>query len=222
MANKWRHYQTDTEEEKLWTTVYSDMVTNLMLFFLMLFGLTRFSPEQRHELMKGMEEKFKGKTEVEVKAEKVLKDYKEQDAANRVTDLMEKQGLDKYTEVEVSEKQIKITLSVPILFGSGNASLANEAKRALVGVAKIIGSVPNKIIVEGHTDNIPVGKSKYGSNWELSVARAYSVIEYFAKERKIDISRFIAAGYGEFRPVASNSTREGRAKNRRIEMVMIR
>ena len=222
MANKWRHYQTDSEEEKIWTTVDSDMVTNLMLFFLMLYALTRLSADDRQKIEKGMEEQFRGKTDVEAKAEKVLKEYHEQDAASRVTKLMKKQGLSEYTSVEINEKQIKITLTVPVLFGSGDAELTNFAKKALSGVAKILTSVDNKTIIEGHTDNIPIAKGKYKSNWELSIARAYSVIEYFSEEKKIDPARFIAAGYGEFRPVAGNDTRENRAKNRRIEMVMIR
>jgi chemotaxis protein MotB len=69
---------------------------------------------------------------------------------------------------------------------------------------------------------MPVSQGPYLSNWELSVARAYSVIEYFTKEQKLDPARFIAAGYGEYRPIAPNDTPEGRAHNRRIEIVMVR
>jgi chemotaxis protein MotB len=93
---------------------------------------------------------------------------------------------------------------------------------ALAGVSKVLAAVPNKVIIEGHTDNQPLAGGKYPSNWELSVARAYSVIEYFSKEKGISPERFIAAGYGEYRPVASNETLEGRAQNRRIEIVLLR
>ena len=215
--------QQQHEQENIWTTVYSDMVTNLMLFFLMLYGLTRLSGDVRSDIMKGMEEKFRGKADVEARAEKVLKEVREEETAKKVGRLMEKEGLDRYTSVEVSEKQIRITLNVPVLFGSGDADLTEYAKNTLAGVSRIIASGPNTVIVEGHTDNIPLTAGmQYSSNWELSVARAYSVIEYFVQEKQLDPVRFIAAGYGEFRPVDANDTPSGRSRNRRIEMVMLR
>lgn len=215
-------HQVGSNEEKIWTTVYSDMVTNLMLFFLMLYGLSRMSDAMRREIMEGMEQKFRGKTEVEMRAEKVLKEVHEQDAANAVSYLMEQQGLKNQTSVEINEKRIKITLNIPVLFASGDATLNPKSKGALAGVAKVLAGVPNPVIIEGHTDNIAISGSKYPSNWELSVARSYNVIEYFVKEQGLDPARFIAAGYGEYRPIASNETTDGRMKNRRIEIVMIR
>ena len=208
--------------ERIWTIVYSDMITNLMLFFLMLYGLSRMSAGARHDIMQNMQEKFRGRTDVEARAQRVMKNVIEEDAASKVSALMEKQGLEKYTSVEVSEKQIKITLTVPVLFKPGDAELAANAKAALDGVSRALAAVPNKVIIEGHTDNQPLAGGKYPSNWELSVARAYSVIEYFSKEKGLSPERFIAAGYGEYRPVASNETLEGRAQNRRIEIVLLR
>jgi chemotaxis protein MotB len=222
MGKSWRHYQTGSAEEQIWAISYADMVTNLMIFFLMLYGLSRVAGDKRQDLVQGMQDKFRGKTAVEVKAEKVLKNYKEEEAATKVTEMMEKQGLNKYTQVEINEKQIKISLNIPVLFASGEAALTQEAKKALDPIAKVLNSVPNKVIVEGYTDNIPVAKGAYKSNWELSVARAYSVVEYFSKDKNIPPERFITAGYGEYKPVAPNDTPEGRAKNRRIELVMVR
>ncbi|MBN1824375.1 MAG: OmpA family protein [Endomicrobiales bacterium] len=222
MSSDLVNHEQDSAIERIWTIVYSDMITNLMLFFLMLYALSRMGGDARQEIMQGMEEKFRGKSAVEFRAQKVLKDVKEEEAAQRVSSLMEKQGVSKYTQVEINEKQIKITLNIPVLFASGNADLADSAKSALSGVSNILRSVSNKVIIEGHTDNLPVSQGLYASNWELSVARAYSVIEYFVQERRLDPSRFIAAGYGEYRPVAPNNTPEGRAANRRIEIVMVR
>jgi chemotaxis protein MotB len=222
MADDLNQQEQDTTIERIWTIVYSDMITNLMLFFLMLYGLSRMGVAARGEIMKGMQDKFRGKTAVEFKAQKVLSNIKDEEAVQKVNSFMEKQGVNKYTSVEINEKQIKITLTIPVLFASGNANLAESAKTALGEVAKVIQSVPNTVVIEGHTDNIPVSQGPYPSNWELSVARAYSVIEFFVKEKKIDPSRFVTAGYGEFRPIAANDTPEGRASNRRIEIVMVR
>lgn len=222
MADDLHQHEQDSAIERIWTIVYSDMITNLMLFFLMLYGLSRMGITARGEIMQGMQDKFRGKSAVEFRAQKVLHTIKDEQTVERVNSLMEKQGANKFTSVEINEKQIKITLNIPVLFASGNAALAESAKTALGEVANVISSVPNAVIIEGHTDNMPVAQGAFASNWELSVARAYSVIEFFVNEKKIDPARFITAGYGEFRPVASNDTPEGRAANRRIEIVMVR
>jgi len=222
MPDDFSQHEQDQAIDRIWTIVYSDMITNLMLFFLMLYGLSRMGGDARSEIMKGMQDKFRGKSEVEFRAQKVLKNVKDEEAVEKVNTMMERQGADKYTSVEINEKQIKITLNIPVLFASGSAELADSAKSALGGVARVIASVPNTVVIEGHTDNMPVGQGQYASNWELSVARAYSVIEYFVKQDRLDASRFVAAGYGEFRPVSPNDTPDGRAANRRIEIVLVR
>lgn len=222
MADDLRQHEQEADIERIWTIVYSDMITNLMLFFLMLYGLSRMTGDARKDIMQSMENKFRGKSAVEARAQKVLKNVKEEEAAAKVSSMMERQGLDKYTSVEINEKQIKITLTVPVLFGSGDASLTPQAKEALGAVAKVLVAVPNTVVIEGHTDNLPMSGGAYPSNWELSVARAYSVIEFFTKDKGIAPQRFVAAGYGEYRPMALNDTPEGRAANRRIEILMLR
>ncbi|HAX62371.1 MAG TPA: hypothetical protein DCX95_07465 [Elusimicrobia bacterium] len=213
--------ESDSQEGNIWTTVYSDMVTNLMLFFLMLYGLTRMSADMRSDITKGLEKKFRGATSAEVRAEKVVKKFTEEETASKASDLAQSEK-SKYTSVEINEKQIKITLNSPVLFAPGSAQLPDATKIALNDVAKIIKPVSNTIIIEGHTDNRPISRGQYATNWELSVARAYSVIEYFVRVKNIPAGRFVAAGYGEFRPVEGNETEEGRARNRRIEIVMVR
>ncbi|MEW6556331.1 MAG: flagellar motor protein MotB [Elusimicrobiota bacterium] len=213
--------ETDSQEGNIWTTVYSDMVTNLMLFFLMLYGLTRMSADMRADITKGLEKKFRGATSAEFRAEKVVKKFTEEETATKVSELVQNEKLE-YTSVEVTEKQIKIILNSPVLFNPGSAELPAATKIAMKDVARIIKPVPNTIIIEGHTDNRPITRGQYATNWELSVARAYSVIEFFSVVFGIPESRFVAAGYGEFKSVASNETEEGRARNRRIEIVMVR
>ena len=186
---------------------------------------------QRHVLLgredrekwirKELEKKFRGATSAEVRAEKVVKKFTEEETASKVSDLAQSEKSE-YTSVEINEKQIKITLNSPVLFTPGSAQLPDATKIALNDVARIIKPVSNTIIIEGNTDNMPISRGQYSTNWELSVARAYSVIEYFVKIKNIPAGRFVAAGYGEFRPIEGNETEEGRARNRRIEIVMIR
>ncbi|OGS35015.1 MAG: hypothetical protein A2474_02060 [Elusimicrobia bacterium RIFOXYC2_FULL_34_12] len=212
-----------TQENPIWLAVLSDLMTNLMLFFLVLYGFTRQPDDVRKSMTQTLSDRFKGKQvdKTLINAEKAVKKIEEEETAARITNLVKDKGLQEFTQVEISEKYVKITLKTPILFSPGSASLKEEAMISLREVAKAIRPLPNSVIVEGHTDNIPISGGLYLSNWELSVARAYSVIDFLTKTG-ISPERFIAAGYGEFRPVTDNDTEESRMQNRRIEINVVR
>lgn len=130
-------------------------------------------------------------------------------------------------EIEISQLRDKLSLRMveKILFDSGSADIKKEGKEVLNKVAAILKKVSDKQIrVEGHTDNIPIGRRsvhKFPTNWELSTARATNVLRYLAENAGIDPKFLSSTGYAEFRPIASNNTPEGRAKNRRIEIVLV-
>ncbi|HHH36368.1 MAG TPA: flagellar motor protein MotD, partial [Gammaproteobacteria bacterium] len=115
---------------------------------------------------------------------------------------------------------VEVEIRDSVLFPSGSARLQEEALPVLEEVARILRDFPNPIRVEGFTDNVPISTIVYPSNWELSAARAASVVRLFA-DAGIDPSRMVAQGYGEYRPVADNDTPEGRAKNRRVVIVVL-
>jgi len=211
------------QENPIWLAVLSDLMTNLMLFFLVLYGFTRQPEEMRKAMTSALSDEFRGKKvdAAVVKAERAVKKIEEEETAARINNLVQNKGLKEYTEVQIDEKYVKITLKTPVLFSAGSPFLKDEAKASLLEVAKAIQLLPNSVIVEGHTDNTPMNTESYASNWELSIARAYSVIDFLVKTG-IKPERFVAAGYGEFKPVASNSTEEGRMQNRRIEINIVR
>ncbi len=115
---------------------------------------------------------------------------------------------------------IEVEIRDSVLFPSGSARLQDEAIPILRELARILQQFPNPLRIEGHTDNIPIHTVVYPSNWELSAARAASVIRLF-EQAGIDPTRMVAQGYGEFRPVADNDTPEGRAQNRRVTIVVL-
>jgi chemotaxis protein MotB len=124
--------------------------------------------------------------------------------------------------IELTELRGKMTVKMKdkILFSSGSATLGRDGKDALVAVAEVLRGVEGKVIrVEGHTDDVPLGRGAYATNWQLSVARALAVVR-FLQESGVDPRRLAAAGYGEFQPIAANDTPEGRSQNRRIEIVL--
>ncbi|MCX5681842.1 MAG: OmpA family protein [Candidatus Omnitrophica bacterium] len=116
---------------------------------------------------------------------------------------------DREVSIQMLEKGLVITFVSEVLFDSGKANLKNDSLGKL-----------NKGI-EGHTDNVPIKHSGWKSNWELSSARAMSVLHYLVDKQGIDPTRVSGTGYGEFHPVASNDTKDGRQKNRRVEIVIL-
>jgi chemotaxis protein MotB len=115
---------------------------------------------------------------------------------------------------------VEIEIKSSILYGSGSAHLSAPAQPVLRQVAKVLKAFPNQIQVEGFTDNVPIDTEAFPSNWELSAARAASVVHLFEMEG-INPKRMTATGYGEYKPIASNDTAKGRRKNRRVNIVIL-
>jgi len=130
-------------------------------------------------------------------------------------------------DVTISQLQGKLTVNIldRVMFDSGEAQLKSDGEAVLRKVAGILSQHPElKIHVVGHTDNVPIkaaARSRFPSNWELSTARAMAAVRFLAEQCSVDPRRMGAVGYGEFRPVADNSTPEGRARNRRIAITIL-
>ena len=122
--------------------------------------------------------------------------------------------------VNRTDRGIEVEMKSKMLFPSGSARLSRDALDVLKGVATIIKPLPNQIRVEGHTDNVPIKTVSFPSNWELSAARAASVVHLFTRYG-VDSGRMAAIGFGEFRPIAANDQAEGRQKNRRVALVIM-
>jgi chemotaxis protein MotB len=151
----------------------------------------------------------------------------------RELDRMEKQAneLAKKLEKEIELGQIRlkrfhdkliINLDDNISFNSGSSALKKEIFPALKKITKILADYPeNSVVIEGHTDNVPLkGSKRFRNNWQLSTERALSVLAYILRNRKLDPVRFSAAGYGEYQPIVPNNTKINRALNRRVDIVI--
>lgn len=123
--------------------------------------------------------------------------------------------------VEIKNGKVYVSMSDKLLFKSGSAAIEDKGKEAIKVLAEVLGKNPDiDILVEGHTDNIPIKTSVYRDNWDLSVARATSIVRILTDEYKIPPTRLTASGRGEFSPRSTNETPEGRANNRRTEIVL--
>ncbi len=114
-----------------------------------------------------------------------------------------------------------IRLSNRILFDSGSDIIRKESVMMLDKLAEILKTISNPIRIEGHTDNLPIKTSKFPSNWELSTARATNIIKYLIKKHDFSPGKLSAVGYGEYMPVVNNNSKEGRATNRRVDIVVL-
>jgi len=121
--------------------------------------------------------------------------------------------------VRRTDSWVAVDISTDILFGSGVARLSPAALAALQRLADVLKTFPNAVRVEGHTDNRPINTAAFPSNWELSAARAASVVHLFM-DRGIAAQRLAVVGYGEFRPTSPNATAAGRNANRRVEVLI--
>ena len=145
------------------------------------------------------------------------------EAKSRLEDMLSTEIKDKQIGLQMMKKGLVITVVGDVLFDSGRAKIRPGAHEILNKIGTVLNeNVPGlNVGIEGHTDNQPIKFSGWKSNWELSTARALSVLHYLVDQKSVSPERVSAIGYGEYRPVASNDTRGGRQSNRRVEIVII-
>lgn len=163
-----------------------------------------------------IDEETKEKIKETIEREKKLKNI-----VDFVGEFATENQLDGELEAQITERGVELTLPENISFHSGQDVLLNEAKVFLDAIVPMLDGIKNGIIIEGHTDNIPIRTAKFPSNWELSTARATKVVRYLTEVNQLNANRFMATGHGEFKPITDNSNNELRAKNRRVVIVIL-
>tara|TARA_Y100000591_G_C21793159_1_gene677745 strand:+ start:445 stop:1140 length:696 start_codon:yes stop_codon:yes gene_type:complete len=197
-------------------TVYADLVTFVMMLFILLFVLS-YNNEKTHDFMTELQVKFGDK--VEDKQQTITTDVL---LVSKINHYIKKEDLSEYAHVVVDEYRVKMILSSPVIFKSGKVDISSSGIEVLADVGAIFDDVMNPLEIEGHTDNIPIKTDDYPSNWELSFFRAFSVVKYYIFQRGYNPTRLTAKGFGEHRPLVDNNSSINRAKNRRIEINVIR
>ncbi len=209
----------------LWAVTYGDLMSFLMIFFLLLYTFSiakadKTKSRQYEESLAEIQKAFGGKIDKK-KIEKAYIQEEEEKLGKRLQKKMQEGKSSNFIQMETDEKKIKLMLAESILFDSGKSRLKLSAQKVLSDIVGEFKNMPNEILIEGHTDNIPMKNGKYHSNWELSTGRAYSVIMYM-KKMGINPARMACIGYGEYRPITKNRTPAERAKNRRIEISFVK
>jgi len=237
----------ETENTDRWMVSYADFVTLLFAFFVVMYAMSSVNEGKYRVLADTMTEAFKvapkspdpiqiGKENKVVSSSKpaidVIKPIKILPKSQRTYEREMKQIAETVSKsvqplikkglIQITQHKlwVEIEMNSKILFSSADSELEEEAFPALKALADVLKKLPNSIDVEGHTDNIPINNELFPSNWELSAARAASVVHLFTRYG-VNPKRLSSIGYAEFRPIANNSTADGRVRNRRVKIVIL-
>ena len=225
-----------------WLVSYADFVTLLFGFFVVLYAFARTDQKKQAQVSQAIDSAFKsmgafsnsnqsaGTQDGSQQAhaamgEDVLTPLQVKSDLNRIRqDLaltLAKQINSHAVSLEMGRDGLVISLREAGFFDSGSATPKAEALPTLRQIAERLSATPYDLRIEGHTDNVPVHNAEFDSNWELSAARATHIARLFLEMKALPPDRMSAAGYAEFHPVASNDTAEGRAENRRVDLVVL-
>lgn len=221
------HEDDDSADRYLIT--YADLITLLLGLFIILYAISNVDSAKYDNLTTALgnvfgSAKFKIETSSPIpislndKYSIAPLDYWKQE----LNDIINTNELNSSISVEDNERGVTIRILDDILFPSGEAELKIKAQEVLNLVAEVIKKLPNDIRVEGHTDNIAINSIKYPSNWHLSIARALNAAYHLIQAEEINPDKISVVGYSEYNPIADNLTSEGRAKNRRVDIIVIK
>ena len=225
----------EDEEQAGWIVTYADLMTLLLVFFVLLYSISSLNFEKFKEAMTSIQVSL-GETAPSVGIMELAQDNPKEQSfsledvtglksrkAQMLKDIrgfIENKGMAENIEAHMDQGNIVVRMTGTILFNSGFAALNNEGKPLLDGIAEIVGKFSEfKVSIKGHTDNSPIRTDKFPSNWELSALRATTVLRYLI-ERGIPPKRLTATGYAQLMPLVPNNSVENRAKNRRVEFVL--
>lgn len=237
-----RPSEVKKENKDRWLLTYSDLITLLMVFFVVLYALSSVDVKKYQAVALSLSAAMGGGQSVfndpgaslapgisgsdVINLDEAGSEFEEQNEMEQIKKelevYIEQNGLSGSITVTTEERGLVVSFQDAALFPIGSAELMTDAKGKINGIGTILIQVPNFIRVEGHTDNLPIKTSIFPSNWELSSARATSVVHELIYAVDFAPSRLSATGYGEYRPRAANDSEEQRQRNRRVDIVVLR
>lgn len=212
-----------------WLITYSDMITIILCFFVVFFTMTAEEASLLETIKESLttevedlsEENLKLQQEKDTLTELLLGTDENIDSSESFMDFLESNNLLDSVNIIEEERGLVIRFKDGVLFSSGEAGISQGGYELLNEIADKIQGIPNLVVIEGFTDNVPIQTSDFPSNWELSVARAIGVARFMIDDMGIEEERISVSGFGEQRPIDTNDTDEGRANNRRIEITIL-
>ncbi|MGC5324865.1 OmpA/MotB family protein [Brevibacillus sp. SYSU BS000544] len=241
----------EKELEKSWLISYSDLFTLLFVIIIIVAASSSSQIQSKIEQSKKAEEAEKQSIQEAAKSRDILQIQKlelqreiaqlEGKRKSLVENIREMKADEKIADPnwETAKAQLAVALQEmnvhfeetseglmirfpeKVMYASGSADLSDKGKQAVTNVAKVLQRFTYKVRIEGYTDDVPISNSQFRSNWELSSARAISVMRELVDSNGLPASRFMVAGWGEYHPIVDNANAENRAMNRRVEMLIL-
>lgn len=225
-----------------WLLTYADLMNLLLILFIILFAMSQVDTQKFQQLSQSLSAAFgsgsnsvlqgsaQGNSLIDFPATMPspvipaeLEEKQIDGIAQEVREIIKGQGLEGSIDVKRQERGVVISINERLFFKSGSAVIEKESEDKVLEIGNdILAKIPNKHIrIEGHTDNVPIKSAIFPSNWELSSARATSVLRILVEKSKIDPKLISAVGYGEFTPLVPNDSDANREKNRRVDIVIL-
>lgn len=229
-----------TSRRDRWILSYADFITLLLALFVVLYASARLDADRGRTLIEGIGSAFPlddqpdfpiretqvaplpepGSDTGVLDQEALLRARQELEALRESERRRDEGSI--LTRVHEEPRGVVLSLASTELFPVGEATIRKDQERLLDSIAPILAASDRPLLIEGHTDDRPIGSDRYPSNWELSAARAAAIARFFVARHEIDPSRISATGHAEFRPIVPNTSSSRRARNRRVEIVLRR
>lgn len=229
----------EKENGERWLVTYSDLITLLLVFFIVLYASAESDTAKMQQTLAGIASAFSGSDVVVpgYSGSSIIDGYAGSDMMSneaveeRNMDLVKQEienissiyNLGDSVEVTIDDTGVHIRIKDTVLFNSGEYEINTAALPIISKIGDVIKNLPtNYLQIDGHTDNVPINTGVIKSNWELGGLRAVNVAKILIRDCALNPKFISAVSYGEFRPIATNSTVEGRAYNRRVEITILR
>ncbi len=242
MSKKKKHEEHEEHIDESWLIPYADLLTLLLALFIVLFASSSVDAIKFKQISDSFTTIFSGGTGVmnyptetipqeNTKGNSNEKDNKGNGETTR-KDLEEvKEKVDQYIKnsklqgslkTQLTDEGLLITITNDVLFDSGSAIVRTNERSIATQISNLlISNPPLSVIISGHTDNVPIKNELFQDNWDLSVTRAVNFMKIMLENKNLKPQSFSAKGYGEYKPIASNHNQKGRAKNRRVEILVL-
>ncbi len=245
MRKKKVHHEEHVDET--WLIPYADMLTLLLALFIVMFAMSKVDNEKFKSVQENFNAIFSGGSglmeeggpslpvpqpgnsgdinevaENSAISSNVLEDNKMKEVKDNLQGQIENGGYGDKVKVELNEGGLEISIQDVVLFNSGDAQVLQGVEPLLKQISHMLKGLDNEVKIVGHTDNVPISNSKFRSNWDLSAMRAINVMNFIGSTGEVQMGRMSIQAYADQKPKYDNSTSDGRAKNRRVEIFIVR
>lgn len=228
----------EKDNSERWMLSYLDFITLLMIFFIVMYAISNVDSSKYQKLSSSLQNGFSmgngnnmisnddsisiiPADNMQEESSSITEEKKLEDVKEKVDDLVNDSDLKGSVSTSIQERGLIISFNNSVFFNSGQATIKDDWENKLISISKVLNGIDNYIRVEGHTDNVAINTEYFHSNWQLSSIRAANVVEFLITKGNVDPNRLSSIGYGEYRPVKSNDTEEGRSENRRVDILIL-